>query len=61
MQNPFCEAHLTHDGASLVCPRCEMMWDVIDPFPPDCQFEANQGVEDLRAEQESNYLKGLGV
>lgn len=44
-QNPFCEAHLTHDGASFMCARCEMMWDVVDPFPPDCQFEANQDEE----------------
>lgn len=44
MQNPFCEAHLTHDGSGYVCPRCEMMWDVSDPFSPDCQFEANLDV-----------------
>jgi hypothetical protein len=44
-QNPFCEALLTHDGLELSCARCEMRWDVTDPFPPSCQFESNQDDE----------------
>jgi hypothetical protein len=38
-QNPFCEAE--HVGDEMVCPLCELTWDLLDPNPPACQFDTN--------------------
>jgi hypothetical protein len=58
-QNPFCQAVLVGED-TVICDRCGISWPVYEPFPPDCQYEQHDG-DDIIAEQERNYVRGLGV
>ena len=54
-QNPFCEAERV--GDEMVCALCQITWPVGTEDPPVCDATD----EDLIAEQNSNYVRGLGL